>query len=111
MHACIDIYDSYNLYGHVGRWKHTRNVRNNMSRRGELGRMKMWQCQRQGVVFAHYSTWRSCSSSMAWSLHEVLTVIYTRGMVDYTKQIRKSCNVRRLFHWHEPLHMPDMEVQ
>ena len=25
-------------------------------------------------------------------------VIYTRGMVDNMKQIRKSCNVQRLFH-------------
>ena len=25
-------------------------------------------------------------------------VIYTRGMVDDTEQIRKSCDVRRLFH-------------
>ena len=80
--------------------KHTRNVRNNVSRRGELWRMKKWQCQRQGVIFAHYSAWRSLSSLFIF-YGMVATrgpVIYTRGMVDDTKQIRKSCNVRRLFH-------------
>ena len=82
------------------REKHTRNVRNNVSRRGELWRMKMWQCQRRGVLFAHHSAWRSLSSLFIF-YDMVATqgpVIYTRDMVDDTKQIRKSCNVRHLFH-------------
>ena len=76
-----------------------RNVRDNMSRRGELWRMKMWQCQRRGIVFAHYSAW--CSLSSLFIFYGMVVtrgpVIYARGMVDDTKQIRKSCNLRCLF--------------
>ena len=82
------------------RGKHTRNVRNNVLRRGELWRMKMWQCQRRGVIFAHYSAWHSLSSLFIF-YGMVATrgpIVYTRGMVDNTKQIRKSCNVQCLFH-------------
>ena len=46
------------------------------------------------------SAWRSLSSLFIF-YGMVATrglVIYTRGMVDDTEQIRKSCNVRRLFH-------------
>ena len=82
MHAC-------NLYGHVGSIQ-LRNVRNNVSIRGELWRMKMWQC----VVFAHYSAWHIvfllCSSSQYGMVATRDPVIYTHGMVDDTKQIRKS---------------------
>ena len=94
------------------RGKHTRNVRNNVSRRSELWRMKMWQCQRRGVVFTHYSAW--CSLSSLFIFYGMVTtqdpVIYTRGMVDDTKQIRKSCNVRRLFHWHGRRHETNKEI-
>ena len=47
-----------------------------------------------------YSAWRSLSSLFIF-YGMVATrgpVIYTRGMVDDTEQIRKSCDVRRLFH-------------
>ena len=46
------------------------------------------------------SAWRSLSSLFIF-YGMVATrgpVIYTHGMVDDTKQIRKSCNVRHLFH-------------
>ena len=46
------------------------------------------------------SAWRSLSSLFTF-YGMVATqgpVIYTRGMVNDTEQIRKSCNVRRLFH-------------
>ena len=82
MHAC-------SLYDHVGSIQ-LRNVRNNVSRRDELWRMKTWQC----VVFAHYNVWRIvfllCSSSQYGMAATRGPIIYTRGMVDDTKQIRKS---------------------
>ena len=52
----------------------------------------MWQCQRRGMVFAHYSAWRSLSSLFIF-YGMVATqgpVMYTHGMVNDTKQIRKS---------------------
>ena len=54
--------------------------------------MKMWQCQRRGVVFAHYSASRSLSSLFIFygMIATQGPVIYTRGTVDDTKQIRKS---------------------
>ena len=52
------------------------------------------------ISTSYYSAWRSlllCSSSMAWSLHKVQRLQPENNFWSET-QIRKSCNVRCLFH-------------